>query len=71
VGVTVYNEGTNHAFGGIFARMSHSTALDAPAQHSTTDRTVDAYQRAWNKSESRVQSQLDTIPEAWEEPEPR
>ena len=70
VGITLYTEGSDRAFGGMFARFRNSTALDAPATRSTQDRAVDAYQRAWNTSEGRVDRQLSESPEIWERPDP-
>ena len=66
VGATVYDEGSERAFGGLFARLSRTTALDAPANRSTPDRAQDAFQRAWNKSEGRVEQALEQSPEVWE-----
>ena len=57
VGVSVYREGFDQAFGGLFARFSGH--LEAPADRSTPDRPLDAFQRAWNKSEDRVNRQLE------------
>jgi hypothetical protein len=50
--VEIYTEGTAGAFGGLFTRFSEE--LNAPAQRSTPDRAADAFQRAWNTSEERV-----------------
>lgn len=51
-GVEIYTNGTAGAFGGLFSRFSED--LNAPAQRSTPDRAADAFQRAYNKSEDRV-----------------
>ncbi len=59
VAVTVYNEGTDRAFGGFFARLADSSALETPANRSTPDRSMDGFQRAYNKSETRVDRLLD------------
>ncbi len=53
VGLEVYTKGVGGAFGGIFAN-----AYEAPAERSTPDRAADALQRAYNKSEERVDRQL-------------
>ena len=58
VGLTVYNEGVDRAFGGLFAGFADSSALDAPADRSTPDRAADAFQRAFDKSEKRVDAML-------------
>lgn len=56
VGVEVYNEGVDGAFDGLFVDgLGESMAMfDAPANRSTSDRTMDAFQRAYDKSEQRV-----------------
>jgi hypothetical protein len=51
-GVEIYTKGTAGAFGGLFSRFSED--LNTPAQRSTHDRAADAFQRAYNKSEERV-----------------
>jgi hypothetical protein len=56
--VEVYTEGVNGAFGGLFAGFDGS-ALEAPANRSTPDRAADAFQRAYNKSETRVDAMLE------------
>jgi hypothetical protein len=53
VGVEVYTKGVGGAFGGVLAG-----ATDAPATRSTPDRALDAFQRAYDKSEQRVDRQL-------------
>jgi hypothetical protein len=58
VGLTVYSQGPDQAFGGLFARILDSSQLDAPAARSTPDRALDAFQRAYNKSEDRVDRAL-------------
>jgi hypothetical protein len=55
-GVRLYREGADRAFGGVFARFG--ARLEAPARRETPDRAVDGFQRAWNKSETRVDRQL-------------
>lgn len=56
-GAEVYMNGTSGAFGGIFARWSNE--FGAPADRSTPDRAADAFQRAWNTSEARVDRALE------------
>jgi hypothetical protein len=56
IGLEVYNEGVDGAFGGAFSDVASS--LEAPAERSTPDRAADAFQRAYNKSESRVDQAL-------------
>jgi len=58
VGLTVYTQGTDQAFGGLFARFSDSSALEAPATRSTPQRAGDAFQRAYDESEDRVDRAL-------------
>ena len=58
VGLTVYNEGVDRAFGGIFAGFADSPAREAPDHRSTPNRAGDAFQRAFDKSESRVDAML-------------
>lgn len=52
-GIEVYTNGVDGAFGGLFA-----DTYQAPAERSTPDRAADAFQRAYNKSEERVDRQL-------------
>jgi hypothetical protein len=54
VGLEFYQHGVDGAFGGLL-----SGRLEAPAQRSTPDRATDAFQRAYNKSETRVEQLLD------------
>jgi hypothetical protein len=56
--VEVYTEGVNGAFGGLFTGFDGSV-LEAPANRSTPDRAADAFQRAYNKSETRVDALLE------------
>jgi hypothetical protein len=58
IAVTVYDKGIDQAFGGLFAGFVEPTAIDAPAHRSTPDRAMDAFQRAYNKSEERVERLL-------------
>jgi len=50
----VYTKGVDGAFGGVL-----SSAMEVRTDSSTTDRSADAFQRAYNKSESRVDQQLE------------
>jgi len=61
VGVELYVRGSDGAFGGLFAGGlgGASAAFDAPGNRSTSDRTVDAFQRAYDKSEQRVERLLE------------
>ena len=56
-GAEVYTKGASGAFGGLFASWSAEVA--APADRSTPDRAADAFQRAWNTSEARVDRALE------------
>jgi len=58
VGLEVYTQGVGGAFGGLFSDLPGASFADAPANHSTPDRAADAFQRAYNKSEERVEHQL-------------
>jgi hypothetical protein len=51
-GAEVYTYGVGGAFGGLFS------SFEAPADRSTPDRAADAFQRAYNTSEERVDRQL-------------
>ncbi len=62
VGLTVYLEGVDHAFGGafgFFASEPAGVAEDESAGRPVTDRAAHAFQRAWDKSEDRVDDALD------------
>jgi hypothetical protein len=58
VGLEVYTEGVAGAFGGLFERLAPASAFEAPAERSTPDRAVDAFQRAYDQSEGRVDRAL-------------
>ncbi|MCP5045233.1 MAG: hypothetical protein GY944_29755 [bacterium] len=60
-GVEVYTRGVDGAFGGLFVNgLGETTAmLDAPAGRSESGRTMDAFQRAYDKSEQRVDDLLE------------
>ena len=61
VGMTVYNEGVDQAFGGIFARFGASQADESQQSDDrpVTERAAGAFQRAWNRSEQRVDDILE------------
>lgn len=62
VGLTVYLEGVDHAFGGafgFFASDPAGAAADEDERAPVTDRAAHAFQRAWDKSERRVDDALD------------
>lgn len=65
VGAEVNHRGVDGAFGGLFANgLSKSSAVfDAPANRSSSGRTMDAFQRAYDKSESRVERLLNPPPD--------
>lgn len=52
-GAEVYTKGVGGAFGGLLS------SFEAPADRSTPDRAADAFQRAYNSSEARVDRQLE------------
>ncbi len=54
----IYNHGIDGAFGGVLG-----SALEAPASRSTPDRAQDAFQRAYDLSEKRVETVLERDPE--------
>ena len=54
VGIEVYTEGTERAFGGLFASGSE----EPDEQRSTPQRAADAVQRAYDKSAERIDRQL-------------
>ncbi len=57
-GIEIYNYGLADAFGGVLG-----SAFEAPANRSTPDRAQDAFQRAYNSSEKRVDRVLERNPE--------
>jgi hypothetical protein len=58
VALEVYTHGVGGAFGGLFGRFASAEALQTPAERSTHDRAADAFQRAYDKSTSRVDQAL-------------
>jgi hypothetical protein len=50
----IYTNGLDGAFGGVLG-----SAFEAPADRSTPDRAQDAFQRAYNSSERRVEDVLE------------
>lgn len=60
IGLTVYLEGTDQAFGGVFAFFASEPAgADDANDGPVTSRAAGAFQRAWNSSERRVDDALD------------
>ncbi len=57
-GLEIYNHGLAGAFGGVLG-----SAFEAPANRSTPDRAQDAFQRAYNTSEKRVDRALERDPD--------
>jgi len=58
VGITVFTEGTDRAFGGLFAGSPGSSTLEATEARSTGERAGDAVQRAYDESEDRFDRAL-------------
>jgi hypothetical protein len=56
-GVHVLREGPGRAFGGRLAGLA--ARFQAPAERESPDRPLDAFQRAWNRSEDRVDHLLE------------
>ena len=56
LGVEVFTEGVDGAFGGIFASGS---ADEAPPTRSTSERAADSVRRAYSESVDRVDRQLE------------
>ena len=54
VGLTVFTEGSDRAFGGLFAGSRGSSTLEATEARSTRERAGDALERAYHESEDRV-----------------
>ena len=54
VAVTVFTEGSDRAFGGLFAGSRGPSSLEATEVRSTRERAGDAVQRAYQESEDRV-----------------
>jgi hypothetical protein len=52
VGAEIHYKGVDAAFDGFFADATAS--FQAPADHSASDRSLAAFQRAFDKSEDRV-----------------
>ncbi len=68
IGLTVYLEGVDEAFGGAFAFFSStpaaSLAEDEEGHRPVTKRAAHAFQRAYDRSEGRVEDALDDGPES-------
>jgi hypothetical protein len=58
VGITVFTEGSDRAFGGLFAGSTGSSTLEATEARSTRERARDALQSAYEESEDRVDRAL-------------
>ena len=58
VAVTVYSEGTDRAFGGLFAGSLGSSTVDVTETRSTPQRAGDAVQRAYDESQDRFDRAL-------------
>ena len=58
VAVTVYSEGTDRAFGGLFAGSLGSSTVDVTETRSTPERAGDAVQRAYDDSQDRFDRAL-------------
>jgi hypothetical protein len=67
VGMTVYLEGVDHAFGGVFAAFAgdDEDGFDGPDEPEppVTRRAGDAFQRAYNRSVDRVDEALAEPPQ--------
>ena len=60
-GAEIYDKGVERAFNGLFAggnNRDKAASTGASEDRSTSHRTADAFQRAYNKSESRVNALL-------------
>ena len=58
IGLTIYHEGLDQAYGGLFAPRE-VPSWEPAANRATPDRAEDAFQRAYNASEGRVHRALD------------
>ena len=58
VAVTVVSEGTDRAFGGLFAGSRSSSAVDVTDTRSTPQRARDAVQHAYDESQDRFDRAL-------------
>ena len=58
VAVTVYSEGTDRAFGGLFAGSLGSSTVDVTETRSTPQRAGEAVQRAFDESQDRFDRAL-------------
>ena len=62
VAVTVVTEGSDRAFGGLFAGSSSSSTAEEVDTRSARERAGDAFQRAYHESEDRVDRALGEAP---------
>ena len=53
VGLTIYTQGFDRTLGPFLAQLE-IPSWEPAASRPTSDRTEDAFQRAWNKSEKRT-----------------
>ena len=58
VAVTVYTEGADRAFGGLFAGSPGSSTLHATETRSAPERAREAVQRAYDESQARFDRAL-------------
>ena len=58
VAVTVYSEGTDRTFGGLFAGSLGSSTVDVTETRSTPQRAGEAVQRAYDESQDRFDRAL-------------
>jgi len=58
IGLTIYHEGLDRAYGGLFAPRE-VPSWEPAANRATPDRAEDAFQRAFNTSEGRVHQALE------------
>jgi hypothetical protein len=62
VAVTVVTEGSDRAFGGLFAGSSSSSNAEGTDARSARERAGDALQRAYDVSEDRVDRAVGEVP---------
>jgi hypothetical protein len=62
VAVTVVTEGSDRAFGGLFAGSSSSSTAEGADVRSARERAGDALQRAYQESEDRVDRAVGEAP---------
>ncbi len=57
--VEIYTNGFDGAFGGLFAQQKKTSVVDRTKLATTPQRAADAFQRAYDKSETRVEKMLE------------